>query len=85
MKLVVEANNTLLSILTCPLCGYRQTEVMPIDYCQWYYECLNCHVHNRPRKGDCCVFCSYGSSKCPSKQNCGTASDDIHPKPENTE
>ncbi|WP_435522049.1 GDCCVxC domain-containing (seleno)protein [Cupriavidus taiwanensis] len=22
----------------------------------------------RPRQGDCCVFCSYGSNKCPSIQ-----------------
>ena len=23
----------------------------------------------RPRPGECCVFCSYGSEKCPMKQD----------------
>ncbi|HEV8330350.1 MAG TPA: GDCCVxC domain-containing (seleno)protein [Steroidobacteraceae bacterium] len=32
----------------------------------------------RPKRGDCCVFCSYGSVKCPPIQMnsgcCGTTS-----------
>ncbi|MHC4857515.1 MAG: GDCCVxC domain-containing (seleno)protein, partial [Planctomycetota bacterium] len=30
---------TLESTLTCPKCGHRKTELMPIDACQYYYEC----------------------------------------------
>jgi YHS domain-containing protein len=33
-----------------------------------YYECPGCHAILRPRSGDCCVFCSYGSIPCPSAQ-----------------
>jgi hypothetical protein len=39
---------------------------MPTDSCQWFYECTNCGELLRPLRGDCCVFCSYGSRKCPS-------------------
>ena len=33
----------------------------PTDACQFFYECEGCRVLLRPKKGDCCVFCSYGS------------------------
>ncbi|MDZ4140977.1 MAG: GDCCVxC domain-containing (seleno)protein [Methylotenera sp.] len=58
----------LESTLTCPGCGHVKTEHMPEDACQWFYECENCHVLLKPKYGDCCVFCSYGSVKCPSMQ-----------------
>lgn len=68
----------LNSVLTCPNCGFSKTEVMPVDSCQFFYECSNCKVLLRPLKGDCCVFCSYGSVKCPPVQGghgcCGLAS-----------
>jgi hypothetical protein len=56
------------STLTCPLCGHVKTEHMPQDACQWYYECEHCHTVLRPKAGDCCVFCSYGSVPCPPVQ-----------------
>lgn len=56
------------STLTCPECGYEVTECMPTNACQYYYECGNCGVLLKPRRGDCCVFCSYGSARCPSVQ-----------------
>jgi hypothetical protein len=59
---------SLESVLTCPRCGFAKTETMPTDACQFYYECENCKVLLRPKPGDCCVFCSYGSAKCPSVQ-----------------
>ncbi|MHC4930318.1 MAG: GDCCVxC domain-containing (seleno)protein, partial [Planctomycetota bacterium] len=49
-------------------CGHRKTELMPIDACQYYYECEACHALLKPNKGDCCVFCSFGSVKCPPIQ-----------------
>jgi len=41
---------------------------MPTDACQWFYECESCKVVVRPKPGDCCVFCSYGTNKCPPIQ-----------------
>ncbi|WP_276323002.1 GDCCVxC domain-containing (seleno)protein, partial [Burkholderia cepacia] len=49
------------SVLTCPHCGFAQQATMPADACQYFYECLRCHAWLRPRPGDCCVFCSFGS------------------------
>jgi hypothetical protein len=58
----------LKSVLTCPLCGFKHEEVMPTDACAFVYECTNCLKLLRPLAGDCCVFCSYGSVKCPPFQ-----------------
>ncbi|WP_439608086.1 GDCCVxC domain-containing (seleno)protein [Hydrogenophaga sp.] len=58
----------LTSVLTCPECGHARTEVMPTDACQWLYECEDCHAILRPKTGDCCVFCSYGTVPCPPIQ-----------------
>jgi hypothetical protein len=55
----------LESEITCPKCGTRRVEKMPEDACQFFYECGGCRVLLRPKPGDCCVFCSYGSVKCP--------------------
>jgi len=59
---------TLQSTITCPNCGFAKEETMPTDACQYFYECSNCKNILKPRKGDCCVFCSYGTVKCPSIQ-----------------
>ncbi|MGC8802850.1 MAG: GDCCVxC domain-containing (seleno)protein [Bacteroidales bacterium] len=56
------------SLITCPHCGFSSLETMPVDTCVFFYECSQCKQILRPREGDCCVFCSYGSVKCPSKQ-----------------
>jgi len=56
------------STITCPVCGHKETETMPIDACQWFYECKGCGVILKPKKGDCCVFCSYGTVPCPPIQ-----------------
>ena len=61
------ANGSSDSIITCPHCGHAQRETMPSDACQWFYACTACHALLRPKPGDCCVFCSYGSVKCPSR------------------
>ena len=57
------------SIITCPVGGFRKEEVIPGDACQYFYQCTNCSNIVKPKQCDCCVFCSYGSSKCPSKQS----------------
>ncbi len=58
----------LSSTLTCPHCGHRETESMPTDACQFFYDCRGCGALLRPRQGDCCVFCSYGDRPCPPIQ-----------------
>ena len=54
--------------LICPVCGNAQHVDMPVDACQFFYECVNCNVVLKPEKGDCCVFCSYANTLCPMKQ-----------------
>ncbi|MFT5576269.1 MAG: hypothetical protein ACI89D_001793 [Bermanella sp.] len=61
----------LLSTIFCPLCGHSKTEVMPTDNCQWFYACEGCDEVLKPKAGDCCVFCSYGTVKCPPIQENG--------------
>ncbi|MCX6221388.1 MAG: hypothetical protein NTZ69_10400 [Bacteroidia bacterium] len=56
------------STIECPVCGFSRTEEMPLDSCQFYYECKKCKSILRPKPGDCCVYCSYGTIKCPSMQ-----------------
>ena len=60
---------SLESTLTCPECGHVKTETMPVDACQWFYECEQCHVVLKPKPGDCCVYCSYGDKRCPFIQD----------------
>ena len=63
----------LQSVITCPVCGFAKEETMPTDSCQFFYECTNCHTRLRPKPGDCCVFCSYGTEKCPDMQFTGNS------------
>ena len=58
----------LESVLTCPKCAFAKEEIMPTDACQFLYECTACGALLRPNAGDCCVFCSFGSVKCPPIQ-----------------
>ena len=56
------------SDITCPFCEHTETERMPTNACQYYYDCKSCSAILRPKYGDCCVFCSYGTVKCPPIQ-----------------
>ncbi|WP_311989533.1 GDCCVxC domain-containing (seleno)protein [Bradyrhizobium elkanii] len=62
----------LISELTCPSCGHVSIETMPTDACRFFYDCKGCGTRLKPKAGDCCVFCSYGTVPCPPKQagNC---------------
>ena len=51
----------LQSIITCPKCSYQTAEEMPVDACQFFYDCKGCGERLKPLPEDCCVFCSYGS------------------------
>jgi hypothetical protein len=70
-----ERNAMILeSVITCPLCARAKSETMPTNACWFFYECTGCGARLRPKDGDCCVFCSYGSVRCPPMQ--GERSDD---------
>jgi hypothetical protein len=56
------------SELTCPHCGHRSRHVMPTDSCLFFHQCAGCGTLLRPKPGDCCVFCSYGTVPCPPVQ-----------------
>ena len=42
----------LHSILTCPKCDHQETETMPTDACQFFYDCKSCGEVLRPHEGD---------------------------------
>ncbi|HEX4262233.1 MAG TPA: GDCCVxC domain-containing (seleno)protein [Acetobacteraceae bacterium] len=66
----------LASTITCPHCGAESRETMPDDACVVVFDCPACAGHLRPRPGDCCIFCSFGTVPCPPMQeprSCGTA------------
>lgn len=67
----MEKQIILLSTITCPKCGHKKEETMPTDACQFFYECENCHEVLKPKAGDCCVYCSYGTYACPPIQENG--------------
>lgn len=54
--------------IRCPHCGIESNQEMPLDACRIIYRCESCGTILRPKAGDCCVFCSYGSLPCPPKQ-----------------
>ena len=58
----------LKSTLNCPNPSYAEQVIMPLDYCQFAYECESCHEIMKAKQGYCCVFCSYGDVPCPSVQ-----------------
>ena len=62
------ADMILESTITCPACGVSKKETMPTDQCVYFYTCESCKTGLKPKPGVCCVFCSYGSVKCPTKQ-----------------
>ena len=68
MKAVVQESE-----LSCPVCGHIKRETMPTDACQFFYECKGCGAVLKHSPGDCCVFCSFASVKCPpiqAKRSC---------------
>lgn len=73
----MENNKIILeSTLTCPECNYSKTETMPTDACSWFYLCEKCKALLKPKEGDCCVYCSYGTVPCPPIQESGKCNDD---------
>ena len=65
---MTRATPVLRSEITCPECGAESVEEMPTDACQYFYDCRHCGALLKPKPGDCCVYCSYGTVPCPPLQ-----------------
>jgi hypothetical protein len=59
---------SLEAMITCPVCHHAETETMPTDACQYFYDCKRCGALLKPKPGDCCVFCSYADKARPPRQ-----------------
>lgn len=59
------------SQLQCPSCGHSEMMAMATDACLFFHTCAACRITLRPKAGDCCVFCSYGTVPCPPVQVTG--------------
>jgi hypothetical protein len=68
MNLLANLPMSLQSTITCPSCGHRAAEQMAVNACQFFYDCGGCGARLKPKAGDCCVFCSYGTTPCPPIQ-----------------
>lgn len=60
--------SSMQSEITCPKCGHKKMETLPTEVCLIKYTCEKCSTTVYPKDEDCCVFCSYGTHKCPSMQ-----------------
>jgi hypothetical protein len=57
-------SNKLKSVVKCPICKYKKEVAIPVDSCLILYDCEECSARLKPKKDDCCIFCSYGSIPC---------------------
>lgn len=64
----MEQTIILQSTIRCPECGHQEEETMHTDACTYFYKCTSCEIVLKPKQGDCCVFCTYGTVKCPPIQ-----------------
>jgi hypothetical protein len=55
-------------VMTCPVCKAKVHERMPSETLKLVYHCPGCLSWLSPKKGDHCVYDSYGSTKCPPVQ-----------------
>ena len=62
------SDSSAAPLVVCPECGHTEALDMPTDACLFFHECGGCRALLRPKAGDCCVFCSYGSVRCPSRE-----------------
>ena len=68
-----EVNKVMLELgISCPVCGYKQTKLMPTGASKWWYECESCLELLKPKHIVCFVYCFYGSVQCPPIQTDGS-------------
>lgn len=51
--------------LICPHCRGKQDVGVPTDSCLYFHKCEHCGKMITPKKGECCVVCSWSDEKCP--------------------
>ncbi|WP_370624722.1 GDCCVxC domain-containing (seleno)protein [Polynucleobacter sp. 80A-SIGWE] len=56
------------STITCPICLNAEILALPKGSSQHLYRCHSCKTILRPKSGDCCIFCSFGSIDCSSPE-----------------
>jgi hypothetical protein len=66
----------LVSTVICPHCGSPHEARMAEDSCQISADCPACGKEIRPKAGQCCIFCSWGSAPCPPVQLARARGDD---------
>jgi hypothetical protein len=56
------------TLMTCPVCNTKVTEKMSSEALRHIYHCPKCLAWLSTKKGDHCVYDSYGSIRCPRMQ-----------------
>jgi hypothetical protein len=56
------------TLMTCPVCAAKVTEKMSSEALRRIYHCPKCLAWLSTKKGDHCVYDSYGSIRCPRMQ-----------------
>jgi TAT (twin-arginine translocation) pathway signal sequence len=56
------------AVITCPVCKTQETVTMPAESPLRVYHCPVCLTWLSPKKGDHCIFESYGSTHCAQLQ-----------------
>jgi hypothetical protein len=56
------------TIMTCPVCSTKTREKMSGEALKRIYHCPRCLTWLSTKKGDHCIYDSYGSAKCPAIQ-----------------
>ncbi|WP_293596999.1 MULTISPECIES: GDCCVxC domain-containing (seleno)protein [unclassified Polynucleobacter] len=60
--------NSLHTTITCPNCRGQESLEISQGYSQHLYRCPSCSTILKPKSGDCCIFCSFGSLDCSSAE-----------------
>jgi hypothetical protein len=55
-------------VVTCPGCNKKVGEKMSSESVKRVFHCPSCLAWLSPKKGDHCIYDSYGSVKCPAMQ-----------------
>ncbi|MFD2178141.1 GDCCVxC domain-containing (seleno)protein [Veronia pacifica] len=56
------------TVITCPDCGFVSEELMDVTESVSCYHCRQCDSLIVTPAGECCVYCSFGDTPCPSSQ-----------------
>jgi len=61
------------SILTCPYCAYKKSEVLQENISLTNFRCESCQQVVKISSGECCVYCQYGDYPCINAQIVGSS------------